>query len=87
MTTIIDAHLIGIATDQHPIALVVTMEDEQLHTDAHPFCNDLTCPCHEVRDPRKCEYPPYYWEHLEAPYRAGLYSLEEVGRIFHNDHL
>ena len=34
----------------HPQSLIVLMEDEIIHTDAHPFCGtDPTCPCH--RDP------------------------------------
>ncbi|HLI89242.1 MAG TPA: hypothetical protein VKV37_11180 [Ktedonobacteraceae bacterium] len=32
-----------------PIA--VPMEDELVHTDARPICDDLTCPCHENATP------------------------------------
>lgn len=28
----------------------VLMEDEPLHTDEHPFCDDPTCPCHDEED-------------------------------------
>jgi len=87
MTTIIDAHLIGIATDQHPIALVVTMEDAQLHTDAHPFCSDLVCPCHATIDPTAGGVSAYYAEYIHDPYQAGLLSREEIERIYHGDHL
>lgn len=47
MNATIEGHIIGIETDQHTIALVVTMEDEKLHTEANNFtCDDDTCPCH-----------------------------------------
>lgn len=25
-------------------------EEEIIHTDAHPFCSDLECPCHNASD-------------------------------------
>jgi len=32
----------------HPgIAYAVLMMDELVHTDEHPICSDVTCPCHE----------------------------------------
>ncbi len=31
----------------HIPAIVIPMEDEIIHTDEHPFCSDLTCPCHD----------------------------------------
>ncbi len=30
--------------------LVIPMEDEIIHTDEHPFCMDLSCPCHNDLD-------------------------------------
>lgn len=35
----------------HPI--VIVMEDEIIHTDAHPVCDDPTCPCHAPQSNRK----------------------------------
>jgi hypothetical protein len=26
--------------------ITIPMEDELVHTQEHPFCDDLTCPCH-----------------------------------------
>ncbi len=36
--------------DIHPgLAIaIVLMEDELVHTDEHPLCDDLECPCHDV---------------------------------------
>ena len=30
--------------------LIVLMEDPLIHTDAHPFCSDPACPCHEDQE-------------------------------------
>jgi len=27
-------------------AIIIPMEDELIHTDEHPFCDDAYCPCH-----------------------------------------
>jgi len=83
-----NTHVLMIATETPyaRLALVVDVE-EKLHTDAHPFCNDFTCPCHMTVDPYTGRYPDYYYEYLEGPRRAGLLSLDEVGRIFHGDHI
>lgn len=32
--------------DNQQIVIIVEIEDVPLHTDDHPYCNDLTCPCH-----------------------------------------
>lgn len=32
--------------DNQQIVFIVDMEDEPLHTNDHPVCNDPTCPCH-----------------------------------------
>jgi len=52
--------LIAEETPYASLALVVTMEDEQLHTDAHPFCTDSTCPCHEDELDNGLSYVPAY---------------------------
>ena len=28
-------------------SMVISMEDDPLHTDGNPFCYDATCGCHE----------------------------------------
>lgn len=72
----------------HGLALVVTLEDEPLHTDDHPFCCDLVCPCHTVlASSTKDTHTDYYAEYISNPYVAGLYSYAECQRIFHNNHL
>ncbi len=35
------------AHQQEQTPLVITMEDDILHTQSHPFCSDPTCPCKE----------------------------------------
>lgn len=82
----IQAVATGIITAQNTVALLVDVQ-EKLHTDDHPFCNDLVCPCHMTVDSYTGRYPDYYYEYLEGPRRAGLLSLDEVGRIFHGDHI
>jgi hypothetical protein len=32
--------------------IIVPVEDEPVHTDAHPFCDDATCPCRETKPER-----------------------------------
>jgi len=32
--------------ENQQIVLLVEMEDELLHTDESPVCDDPTCPCH-----------------------------------------
>jgi hypothetical protein len=32
--------------------IIVPMEDEPVHTDAHPYCSDATCPCRETKPER-----------------------------------
>lgn len=86
-TTIIDSHLIGIETDQQTIALVVTMEDAPLHTDEHPFCSDMTCPCHEKFDFSTGFYCDYYFECVWVPYLLGLLTTQEALRIYYNTHM
>jgi len=66
------------------VALVVTMEDEKLHNDDHPFCNDLTCPCHRVID--GWNFTPYYQEYIQEPIDSGLLTYDEAMRIYHGDH-
>lgn len=35
--------------ENQKIILLVEMEDEPIHTNDHPECVDLECPCHEVQ--------------------------------------
>ena len=40
----------GEQEDIHPgLAIaIVLMEGDLVHTDEHPYCDDLSCPCHDV---------------------------------------
>ncbi len=36
--------------------IIVPMEDQIIHTQEHPYCNDLTCPCSEELQAKIAEY-------------------------------
>jgi len=42
---------------QEHIAIVIPMEDPLLHTDDHPYCDDLSCPCHDDQEGNPGETP------------------------------
>ena len=69
---------IATVEDGH-ITLFVVMEDEDVHTDARPFCNDDSCPCHEDRDLMD--------EYIHDPLNAGLLSNAEAIRRYWAYHL
>ncbi len=48
--------------------------DALIHTDAHPFCGDFTCPCYHDHE-RKQHY-------VEEPLLDGLLTEEEADRIY-----
>ena len=56
--------------------LPVTTEDAPLHTNAHPFCSDETCPCHSD--------PALIRQFLSAPLNDGLLTPAEASRTFYN---
>ena len=52
-----------------PVALPMVIDlDGPLHTDAHPFCSDATCPCHH-----DCTYK---WEHVGKLLADGTITQE-----------
>lgn len=75
------------STKEQTVALIVTMEDENLHTDNHPFCSDILCPCHESIDRENGGVDPYYAEYIRIPYQAGLLSRAEKERIYYGEHI
>jgi hypothetical protein len=54
--------------------VVIRMEDEPIHTEEHPFCSDLHCPCHE--DWQNIN------EHITEPLRNGLMTDNEAIRLY-----
>lgn len=58
---------------------VVWMEDELVHTDEHPFCNDVTCGCHSDAQLNQ--------EFFMGPYMDGLLSKGEAERIWYAAHI
>lgn len=55
--------------------IVIQCEDEIIHTNERPFCGDWQCPCHFDEE--------YVWEHHTQPYRSGLLTWEEAGRLLY----
>jgi hypothetical protein len=52
---------------------VYPVEDLPFHTPDHPFCDDLTCPCHEDQEAIA---------ELHGYYDAGLVSRDDADRIY-----
>jgi len=66
---------------------IVLMQDAPVHTEAHPFCRDLTCPCHEKFDFSTGMFSSYYVEHIRIPYLLGLLTTQEATRIYYCQHI
>ena len=77
---------IGIVDERGNVALIASV-DEKLHTDEHPFCSNPLCPCHETIDTSTGKLDPYFVEHIEQPRLDGLYSRNEIERIFNGWHI
>jgi hypothetical protein len=52
---------------------VYPVENLPLHTPDHPFCDDLTCPCHEDQEAIA---------ELNGYYETGLVSRDDAERIY-----
>jgi hypothetical protein len=48
-----------ISNDQVQVhtAIVIPMEDPLIHTDDHPYCDNLSCPCHDEKEVNPAETP------------------------------
>jgi len=53
---------------------VVLMEDEIIHTDASPFCQDMSCPCHLDQDLLR--------EYADKPIERGHLTQREARRLW-----
>ena len=51
-----------------------------IHTDEHPFCSDVHCPCHDIQGPQ-------YYELICQPLLGGLMTAEEANRLFFGEQL
>ena len=51
-------------------------EGEIIHTDAHPFCEDKTCPCHRLEA---------MTEFIEHPILEGLLTGDEAARLWRGE--
>ncbi len=54
--------------------LIINGANEDIHTNAHPFCNDRFCRCHDDGE--------YVTTHCLQPYIDGLVTKEEAERIY-----
>lgn len=61
---------------QEPI--IIPMEDDLVHTDEHPFCDDSLCGCHDDRE--------LFKERIYEPFQEGFLSKEEMFRLHWNRH-
>lgn len=53
--------------------------DFVIHDEAHPFCDDMKCPCHSGAT---WDDIFYYNEHLEQPFDDGLLTVAEKHRLW-----
>lgn len=60
--------------DSSNLVFCVTMLDDLLHTDAAPWCKDLTCPCHLDEDLRR--------EYADKPIERGHLTDREARRLW-----
>ena len=58
---------------------VVLMEDELVHTQDHPFCDNCMCPCKADE--------ALFAEQVEVPILNGLMTPEEGQRLFWGENL
>jgi len=49
--------------------------DELIHTDEHPFCSDVHCPCHDIQEEQ-------YYRLIAQPLLGGLMTPEEANRLY-----
>lgn len=54
--------------------LIVLMEDENVHSDERPFCDDPICPCKDDLE--------MFYEFIAGPLRDGLLTSAEAKRFF-----
>ena len=57
----------------------VIVVDFVIHDEAHPFCDDMKCPCHSGAT---WDDIFYYNEHLEQPFDDGLLTVAEKHRLW-----
>ena len=55
--------------DEYTVSLPVSMEDDPLHTQEHPFCYDDSCGCHE---------DPDLIGEVNDAYQGGLFTGKEA---------
>lgn len=64
---------------ENMIEWFVPMEDTNVHTVDHPFCDDLFCPCHADIN--------LILEYLQRPVQEGLLVGLEVERLYMGEQL
>lgn len=58
----------------NPPVISYEEDDALVHTPDHPFCNDLTCPCHTDQE--------LIDEHMAAPFVAGALTLGDCAQVW-----
>jgi hypothetical protein len=58
---------------QQPIPIPYEGGDEPIHTNEHPFCDEMSCPCHEESE---------FIEQVQTWVTDGLITIEDAERIY-----
>ncbi len=59
--------------------IAIPCEDRLIHWEGYPFCQDVTCPCHDDDS--------LIAEHLLQPQTAGLLTLDEAASLYYGKQL
>lgn len=54
--------------------ITVLMLDEPIHDDLHPYCRDMSCPCHNDVE--------LMLKHITMPLYHGLLTIQEAHRLY-----
>jgi hypothetical protein len=66
----------------NPIPIMYRANDQILHTNESPWCDDPACGCHILIDNLEA-----FDRHIEQPLQNGLLTTEEARRIYWNKQL
>lgn len=69
-----DTRQTGDEDQEYYVYPVLEGSDYREHTTDHPFCGDMTCPCHEDQD---------NIEELNGYHQEGLVSTGDADNIYH----
>jgi len=62
-----------------PVCIPYAGDDEEIHTNDHPFCGDKLCPCRYDQQ--------QYGATIDQPYTDGLLTLSEGSALFRGENI